>query len=105
MKNKFIKSMVILLCISIVICSFTSSITVAKENGNILTNKDVEKIKLNEVTNLNNVLKSLKLSKQNIIDNNYKIKREKVGFINAKDKDGKYYNFYLEGNDIKYYSV
>lgn len=39
------------------------------------------------------------------MNNNYKVKKDNVGFINAKDENGVYYNYYLEGNKIEYYSI
>lgn len=69
--------------LSIVVCSFTLRRTVVKKHSDKSEYRKNQII--NEVTHLNRVLKSLKLSKQNIIDHHYKIKREKVGFVNAKD--------------------
>lgn len=77
----------------------------AETSDNQLSQDDLEKINLNDVTNLDSTLSNLGLSKDTLLDNNNRVKGEKSGFINAKDKNGVYYNFYLNENTIEYYSI
>ncbi|PNZ96784.1 hypothetical protein CD133_11480, partial [Staphylococcus massiliensis CCUG 55927] len=69
----------------------------------MLNKDDVERVDLNQVQNLDATLKKHKLTQENLLNNNYKVKKDNVGFINAKDENGVYYNYYLEGNKIEYY--
>lgn len=97
--------MALLVSVTTVISSSSSSVN-AQTNSNELSRDDVEKVDLSKVTNLEEALNNVGLSKDNLLDNNFKIKGENISFINAKDNEtGHYYNFYLEGNEIKYYSV
>ncbi|MFW3591230.1 hypothetical protein ACN9U3_10295 [Staphylococcus caprae] len=96
----------------LIICLVTfatcfSPMTQAKDSTNtkMLTKKDVKKINTNNVKNLDSVLQKHNLKRSNLLDNNYKVKKDNVGFMNAKDNKGTYYNFYLEGNKIEYYSI
>ncbi|MGX0297697.1 hypothetical protein [Staphylococcus epidermidis] len=98
----------------LIICLVTfatcfSPITHAKESkpsdNKILNKNDVEKVNLNQVQNLDVTLENHNLTRENLLNNNYKVKKDNVGFINAKDKNNVYYNFYLEGNKIEYYSI
>ncbi|MCY1565872.1 hypothetical protein [Staphylococcus pettenkoferi] len=98
----------LIICLVTFATSF-SPITQAKEtkpsDNKILNKNDVEKINLNQVQNLDATLKNHNLTRENLLNNNYKVKKDNVGFINAKDKNNVYYNFYIEGNKIEYYSI
>lgn len=102
----FKKSIVFILSFLVVITTVFSPNTNAESNSNSQLNKeDLEKIDLDKVDNLDSALSNLNLNRDNLLDNNNRIKGENYGFINAKDSNGTYYNFYLEGNTINYYSI
>jgi hypothetical protein len=76
------------------------------EDAGMLQADDLKKVKLKKVENLDEFLEMSNVSKDEILKNNFIIKSEDVGFINAKNNEtGMYYNFYLKGNKILYYST
>lgn len=100
------KSIVFILSALVIFTTVFSPNTNAESNSKSqLTDDDLEKIDLNKVENLDSALSNLNLSRDNLLDNNNRVKGENSGFINAKDSNDTYYNFYLKGNTIDYYSV
>lgn len=106
LKKSFLVFMAFLVGITSAILPNGSVANAQPQNDFILTEDDLEAVNLSEVINLDESLSNLNLSNDNLLDNNYRIKGENIGFINAKDNEtGYYYNFYLENNEIKYYSI
>jgi hypothetical protein len=76
------------------------------EDAGMLQADDLKKVKLKKEENLDEFLEMTNVSKDEILKNNFIIKSEDVGFINAKNNEtGMYYNFYIKGNKILYYST
>ncbi|MFW3528599.1 hypothetical protein [Staphylococcus caprae] len=101
-------SLILIYCL-VTFATLFSPVTQAEENktskNKVLNKDDVERVDLNQVQNRDATLKKHKLTQENLLNNNYKVKKDNVGFINAKDENGVYYNYYLEGNKIEYYSI
>lgn len=74
-KKSFLVLMALLVSVTTVISSSSSSVN-AQTNSNELSRDDVEKVDLSKVTNLEEALNNVGLSKDNLLDNNFKIKGE-----------------------------
>ncbi len=103
-----IKYFIMFLSAVLIVFSVTgeiSNVVQAKTEINKIDEHELEKIDLNLVVNLEYTLNKVGISRANLLNNNYRINKDNVGFINAKDNNDIYYNFYLVGNEIRYYSI
>ncbi|MGV3174570.1 hypothetical protein ACEE10_12010 [Staphylococcus simulans] len=75
-------SLILISCLVTFATLFTP-ITHAEENKNtenkVLKQDDVEKVNLNQVQNLDATLKKHNLTQENLLNNNYKVKKDNVG--------------------------
>ncbi|WP_017795149.1 hypothetical protein [Oceanobacillus kimchii] len=102
-KKLIITFMIVLVSITTVLPNVSAA---TKQNDDLIDFDDLEEVDLTTVTNLDEALGNVGITRDNLLDNNYKVISENVSFINAKNtENNRYYNFYLEGNEIKYYSV
>lgn len=64
-----------------------------------------EKLDLSSVTNLNEVLTNLDLSKDEVLEKSFRIPSDNTAIVNVKDNESDtYYNLFVEGNEITSYS-
>lgn len=64
-----------------------------------------EKLDLSSVTNLNEVLTNLDLSKDEVLEESFRIPSDNTAIVNVKDNESDtYYNLFVEGNEITSYS-
>lgn len=99
------KSGLLILVLSLLVSAFIpfNSLSEAKEQDEQVK---TEKLDLSSVKNLDEVLKNLNLSKNDVLDESYRIPSDNTAIVNVEDKDNSsFYNLYVEGDKITSYST
>src|SRR5690625_3889327 len=106
LKRFFLISIIFLVSVLSIMPTNNKLVYAQGVNDDGLNEDDLIELNLSEVINLNIMLDNLNLTEEDLLENNYRIKGESIGFINARDNEaGYYYNFYLVENEIEFYSV